>query len=268
MTSVALMALAVWVALGPPRGARVRRLGARGDRVWSLPPVAVPVAGAAVLVWVVLGGGAARWVLMAGIAAATAGWLARRAARARRVDAGQREVSRAAATLSLLLASGWIPSRAIREAAEDSPCLAGAAAAVRLGGQACAALIEDASTPGWGGLATVAAAWQVSEQCGAPIAGVMSEVADSLRQERRLADVVTTELAAARASGRIMAFLPVVAVGLGSAVGADPVAFLVGNGIGQWFLLAGVGLTAAGLVWTELIAGGSARTVSEAGRSR
>ncbi len=266
MTPAALMALAVWLAVGPPGGAGVRRLGPGADRGRRLPPVAVPVAGAAVLVWVVLGGGAARWVLMAGIAAATGGWLARRAARARRIDAGQREVARAAGTLSLLLASGWIPSRAIREAAEDSPCLGGAAAAVRLGGHACSALIEDASTPGWGGLAAVAAAWQVSEQCGAPIAGVMSEVADSLRQERRLADVVTTELAAARASGRIMAFLPVVAVGLGSAVGADPVAFLVGDGIGPWFLLVGVGLSAAGLIWTELIAGGSAPAGSETGR--
>ena len=268
MTPAALIALAAWVAFGPPRSARVLRLEARRDGGRGAKAPAALVAVAAALVWVVLGGGATRWVLMAGIAAATVWWLARRAARARRIDTGQREVARAAASLSLLLASGWIPSRAIREAADDAPCLAGAAAAVRLGGQVCPALLADASTPGWGGLTAVAAAWQVSEQCGAPIAGVMSEVADSLRQERRLADVVTTELAAARASGRIMAFLPVVAVGLGTAVGANPVAFLVGPGIGQWFLLAGVGLTAAGLVWTELIAGGSMPAGSEAGGAR
>lgn len=253
--AVLLLAAAAWALAGPPRQAVLRRLDRPARRNARVPVPAVFCIAVTVLVWAVAGPGATGWVLMAGVSAATVGWLVRRTARGRTVEAGQREVARAAAGLSLLLASGWIPSRAIQEVAGDFPCLGGAAAAARLGGDVVSALREDSTAPGRDGLATVAAAWRVSEQCGAPIAGVMAEVAETLRQEQRVSDVVTTELAAARAGGRIMASLPIVAVGLGSAVGADPVAFLVGSGVGQWFLAAGVVLTAAGLVWTERIAG-------------
>jgi tight adherence protein B len=47
--------------------------------------------------------------------------------------------------------------------------------------------------------------------------------------------------------------LPVAGVLMGSALGADPLAFLVSSGAGRVTLLAGTLLIAAGVGWTEAI---------------
>jgi tight adherence protein B len=45
----------------------------------------------------------------------------------------------------------------------------------------------------------------------------------------------------------------VLGVLLGQLIGADPLRFLFGRGVGGAFLVAGVGLIAAGLVWANRI---------------
>ena len=117
-----------------------------------------------------------------------------------------------------------------------------------------AAFRELGATPGRAGYQRVAAAWQVSERTGAPIAVVLGRVAENLREERHLAAVVSAELATARASGRIMAALPFVAIGMGSLVGAKPLEFLFGSWLGQAAFMAGTVLVVGGVVWTERIA--------------
>ena len=94
----------------------------------------------------------------------------------------------------------------------------------------------------------------MSERSGAPIAGVLEQVAENLRQEHQLAEVVETELSSARASGHIMAVLPFGAVGLGFLAGGNPLDFIFGAALGQWLALVAVALTAVGVVWTERLA--------------
>ena len=83
---------------------------------------------------------------------------------------------------------------------------------------------------------------------------MLARVAADLRRRQQLRAVVDSELAAARATGQIMAVLPFAAIGLGFAAGTNPVAFLVGGVPGQLLLLAGVLLTAAGVLWIDKLA--------------
>ncbi len=207
-----------------------------------------------VAVAVVFGLRAAGWTLVVVIAAGTAAWVLRRAAaeRVRRNRAD--ETTRVTVGLAMLLRAGQIPTAALAETATDCDALAPVAAVATLGGDVPAALQEVSETPGREGLARVAGAWRVAERTGAPVASVLLQVAEGLRAERELAGVVEAELAMARGSARIMAFLPLGALLLGSFVGADPLGFLLGNPLGLVLALAGVGLAAAGVVWTEKLA--------------
>lgn len=251
-----LAALAVAVAMGAPAGHRLVRLEARSEAAPSgsnklplLLGVVGLVAIQAFFGWRVLG-----WVVAVGIIVGLLIWLFRQSRLGRQQRQARDEVAAAAHTLALLLRAGQIPTRALVDAAADNPCLAPAAATVGLGGDVGAALMVAAREPGREALVKLAGAWRVSEASGAPVAKVVAQVTETVRRERQLADVVATELSTARSSGRIMATLPFLAIGLGVVAGADPIGFLFGDALGQSLLVAGVAMAAAGVVWTERIA--------------
>lgn len=254
---VLLAGLAAAVAVGPPAASALRRLEpvATASESRRRLPVALVVPLVGVALAGLLGGLRwAGWALAAGIAVGTLGWVLRSAARQRVVRRGETEVAQAATALALLLRTGHLPARALSDAARDSPCLAPVAAVAALGGDVGGAFQQSSTAPGHGGLAAVAAAWQVSGRTGAPVASLLAEVAEGLRRDREVADLVEAELSSARASGRIMAALPFVAIGLGIVVGADPLGFLFSDGLGQVVFIVGLALAAVGVVWTERIA--------------
>ena len=73
----------------------------------------------------------------------------------------------------------------------------------------------------------VAAAWSVSAAVGAPLAGSLRAIAAALRDAQETADQVRVTLAEPAGTARLMAWLPLVAVALGSALGFDTIAVLV-----------------------------------------
>lgn len=258
LTAAALAALAAWLVVPGPPASRFRRLEAARARprsiAWKVaPPVTAGVV-AAGLVVVVMGPGALGWAVAVGVSGGTVCWMVLARISARRARRRADEVARAARLLSSLLNAGQIPTVALGEAAADFPVLAPAASSAQVGGDIAAALRQGASAPGGDGLRTIAAAWQVSSRSGAPVAGVLRRVADSLRLERQVAEIVETELAAARTSGQIMAALPFAAVALGFFAGVNSLEFIFGAGLGQWLCAAAVVLTAAGLMWIERLA--------------
>lgn len=254
---VGLLSAAAWVAVGPaPAGALDRLTAPLASRARTRSRL-VLAAGCATwltLIAVVFGARWLGWAVAAFVAGGTLWWVLRSSLLAARRRHREDETASAATTLSLLLRSGHLPGEALAETAVDSPGLAPAAAAAAVGGDVGAALDRLADEPGRRGLARVAAAWRVSLRTGAPVAGLLAQVAASLRRDREVGDLVEAELSSARASSRIMAALPFVAIGLGTVVGADPVGFLFGSPVGEVLFVAGMCLAALGVLWTDRLA--------------
>lgn len=250
---MALLVLAAVVAVGPSPRAALSRITGGGQRNTAGGRAGLVLALVATVAIGVFSGHPG-WVAAAATAMAAGVWLFRQARSARRIAAARRETSRAASSLALLLRTGMIPGAAIQEAADACESLKPAAAAGRLGADVPTALADVARTPGHEGFATLAAAWRVSVDTGAPVAPILHRVAEALRQEDQVRAVVDAELAAARTSSRIMAILPFVALLLGTLMGAEPLAFLGSHWLGEVLVFAGVALGVGGVVWTERLA--------------
>lgn len=102
-------------------------------------------------------------------------------------------------------------------------------------------------------------AWRLATRHGV----VLAEVVDGLRADvasrRERALRVDSTLAGPRATAMILTGLPAFGMLLGSGFGADPLAVLLDGTLGGALSLAGAVLLAAGLMWTDRIAGGAAR---------
>jgi tight adherence protein B len=161
--------------------------------------------------------------------------------------------------LAAELAAGKPAEGALGEAAEAWPAIGPVAQCQAYGGDVPAALRRAALEPGAEGMALVAAAWHVSHRTGHGLADALSRVAQTLRDARATDRVVRGELASARATARLVAALPLVALAIGAGSGGDPLSFLLGTPIGLACLAGGLGLGLAGLAWIERLASEAAR---------
>ncbi len=238
-----------------PQAVRVGEdVGAGSGRRWRAAAGAAAVLGvlsAAVLLagarGVVL---AASGVLAVGLAVA----LVRRRVRDRRVERVREQVAHAAGLLASHLRAGQVPSAALARAAEDFAVLRPARGALQLGGDPVAVWHAQAAREGEEGLGHLARAWQVATATGAPMAATLEQVGQALISERKVRAVVAGELAAPRATAKVMAALPVCGIGLGYLLGGNPLGWLVAGPPGWICILAGVTLACAGLWWIEVLA--------------
>ncbi|WP_194410901.1 type II secretion system F family protein [Microbacterium cremeum] len=96
----------------------------------------------------------------------------------------------------------------------------------------------------------VAVAWHVATTVGAPLAESLRGLAAALRDAAEAADDVRVALAEPAGTARLMGWLPLVAVGLGVALGFDTLGVLVGHPAGIACLVAGGALILAAQRWT------------------
>jgi tight adherence protein B len=152
------------------------------------------------------------------------------------------------------LVAGQPPTQALARAGEAWPELAPAAGAARLGADVPAALRALAVRPGAGALERLAGAWQLCAGTGSGLAAALEQVVATLRAEHEVVLAVRAELAAARATARLLAVLPLVVLVAAHGIGGSPWQFLLATVPGQICLGVGVTLGVAGVTWLERIA--------------
>jgi tight adherence protein B len=255
----AVLAAAVACLPPPPAVARFAALwpGARPYRIrW--PGLAGPV----------LVGGLGGAVL-AGVGGAVAGAVAalvvrrrravRRAAHDRATAAEQ--LAAAVARITDELRAGSHPAAALAGIDADGPharsVLAPAAVAARLGDGIVPALRRGgAGRPEISAdVERIATAWALAERHGIPLADLLGRAHEDIRWRVRFAATVRAQLAGPRATAGVLTMLPVLGIGLGQLIGADPLGVLRGGPLGQVLLVIGVALLAAGSAWSERIIG-------------
>ena len=103
----------------------------------------------------------------------------------------------------------------------------------------------------------LAACFDIAEASGCPLADVLTRFAAQLEAEDDAGAARQTALAGPKATVRLLTWLPLMGLGLGVALGVDPLATLLGTPPGLAALSGGAVLTVAGRAW-------SARLVSAA----
>jgi tight adherence protein B len=147
-----------------------------------------------------------------------------------------------------------VPAQALASAADDCPVLHEAQRTLALGGEVTTVWRRQAEKEGLGGLRDLARAWQVGTRAGASLTGTLDQVAAGLSADVALQALVGGELAAPRATGKVMAVLPALGVGMGYLLGGDPLRWLTGGLPGWICLVGGVALACAGVLWIESLA--------------
>ncbi len=99
----------------------------------------------------------------------------------------------------------------------------------------------------------LAASWLLAQRQGLAIVALVRAAERDIVERERFASGVNAGMAGARATAAILAGLPLLGIGLGQLIGAEPVRFLLSGGAGGWCLLAGVMLACAGLWWSDRI---------------
>ncbi|WP_323794220.1 type II secretion system F family protein [Nocardioides sp.] len=248
--AVVLMAPAVAQRPRAPSGRE--EAAARGG-----PAMRALVGVGAVAVVAVAGLVAPRQVALAAIVvvAGLVGWvLVRRRRQLRSAERTSARLLEACEQLTGELVAGRPPGVALEQCAAHWHPVAPVAEAFRVGADVPGAWREVARRPGAADLRLVAAAWQVSHRTGAGLASALEQVTADLRAQRATRRVVAGELASARATARLVAVLPLLALTFGAGAGGDPWTFLLTHPIGLACLGLGLAFGLGGLAWIEALA--------------
>jgi tight adherence protein B len=182
--------------------------------------------------------------------------------RRRRGDRAMRESRSMESAIEVLVGElriGAHPATAFAAAAEETAGPVGAscravAARARLGADVAAGLRGVAKTSAlasqWERLAVC---WQLATDHGLAMSALMHAAQRDIAERQRFSGQVRSAMAGARATATILAALPVLSVVMGQLVGARPLPFLLGGGLGGWLLVVGLSLICAGLLWADRI---------------
>lgn len=259
MTALACAALAAAVgcAPAPAAAARLRALCPAPARYrrWR-PRSAAPVLLGGLAGLFLAGPGGA---LAGAVVTATVTRRRRRGRAAAAAAAAAGELADAVRRITDELRAGSHAAAALAGVAADGPLaravLAPAAAAAGLGdGVADALRRAAADRPELAAdVERVAVAWSLAERHGIPLAALLGRAHDDIRWRARFGATVRAQLAGPRATASVLTALPLLGLGLGQLVGADPLQVLRGGVLGQLLLVTGVALAAAGTAWSEHI---------------
>jgi tight adherence protein B len=254
--TVAALCLAMAIVVAP----RARRVGVRRPSTRSRRPAGTAIVCVAAAAAVTMLAPPSATVAVAVVTATLA--LRRRASR----EAARRACESAAleGALGVLVGElrvGAHPVVAFESAASDvqgavATSLRAVAARARLGADVAAGLRSvgaGSSMPGHRERFSVC--WHLAQTQGLAIVALVRAAQRDIVERERFASAVAASMEGARATAVILAGLPVLGVGLGQLIGAQPVRFLLSGGVGGWLLMIGVTLACAGLWWSDRITG-------------
>ncbi|MFW0773166.1 type II secretion system F family protein [Paenarthrobacter nitroguajacolicus] len=104
----------------------------------------------------------------------------------------------------------------------------------------------------------LAACLDIAETSGCPLAELLTRFAAQLEAEEDSEAARQTALAGPKATVRLLSWLPVFGLGLGMALGVDPLGILLNNFLGVATFAAGLLLTVAGRVWSSRLVASAA----------
>ncbi|GAA2694645.1 hypothetical protein [Actinoplanes palleronii] len=237
----------VLARLGGPvvAGDGARRAGA-GDRVRAVVRALAPdrravlgVAGVVAVLGLVLGGPVAALVGAVYAGLGMSEWVRR--ARRKRAAAGRAAALDGLAALVADLRAGLPP----------------ALAASSSGSVATGAVGSVGTLDGDGRVARLTGAvWRLAEHTGAPAADLLERIETDARAADRAAASAAAQAAGAQATALLLAALPLGGIGLGYAIGADPLQVLLGTPVGAACAVAAVLLQCGGLLWAQRLVSG------------
>jgi tight adherence protein B len=133
------------------------------------------------------------------------------------------------------------------------PALEAAARAAAVGASPADVLVRAATPPGAERLRHVAAVWAVSERTGGQVAAALERLAEAMDGDDELRHELDGALAGPRATMVLLAGLPLLGIGLGQSVGAQPLRLLLHQPVGWALLAAASALDALGVLVTRRI---------------
>lgn len=182
-------------------------------------------------------------------AAAMAGATAVHVMRTRRATKVARRRSAAAASylgaVSANLEAGATLPDALARAGEQVEETQLRGDARRIAHQARTGTQLDPRTPE---LERLGALWAISTSRGVPLARLVAALRDDIDHANRHRDATRAALAGPQTTAAVLAALPVAGVLMGAAMGASPLAFLTGGGIGGVLLVVGTAMVCAGVL--------------------
>lgn len=119
-----------------------------------------------------------------------------------------------------------------------------------------------------GQVAAARAAGRLARRTGAPLADVLEACAAGLAEAAQADAARRIALAGPASTARLLGWLPVAGLGLGAALGADPLAVLLDGGSGTAAGLAGIALLVLGRQWTAVLVARARREPSGTGSRR
>jgi len=102
-------------------------------------------------------------------------------------------------------------------------------------------------------VAAAVAACRLAARTGAPLAEVIDVVVAGVAEAADADELRRTALAGPRATARLLAWLPAGGIALGTMLGADPLAVLLGGGVGGLCLVGGGALFLLGHRWVRAL---------------
>lgn len=160
------------------------------------------------------------------------------------------------------LRAGAHPVAAFEAAAQEATgdvatALRSVAARARLGVDVASGLRDAAATSTVPGYWTrLGVCWELAHRHGLAIAVLVRTAHREFVARERFESQFAAGMAGARATALVLAGLPVLGIGLGQLIGADPVRFLLSDGFGGLLLTIGTAFACAGLAWSDRITAG------------